>query len=189
MNAARTLFASQGIENVRINEITELADVGFGSFYNHFKSKEEIVEAVVAEALAEQGGAVEAATAGIDDPAEAVSVAHRYFVRVARDNADWAWLLIRLDLSHNLALAALGPYAERDIERGIRAGRFRIANGRVALLAAGGALLAIMRDVLDGNAPDDADSLHAEVVLRLLGVGLEEAAEIARRPMPAVVLP
>ncbi len=189
MNAARTLFAREGIENVRINEITDLADVGFGSFYNHFKSKEEIVEAIVAEALSAQGAAIEAATAGIADPAEAVAVAHRYFVRLARDNAEWAWLLIRLDLSHNLALAALGPYAERDIERGIRSGRFRLANRRVALLAAGGALLSVMRDVLDGYAPEDADTLHAELVLRLHGLGLEGAAEIARRPMPAVVLP
>jgi AcrR family transcriptional regulator len=189
LNAARTLFASKGIDAVRINEITELADVGFGSFYNHFGSKEEIVDAVVAEALAGRGAAVELASAAVADPAEAVAVGHRYFVRLARDNADWAWLLIRLDVSHNLAFAALSPYAERDLERGIGAGRFHLPNRRMALLEAGGALLAVMRDVLDGNAPADADSLHAEFVLRLLGLDPDEAAEIARRPMPAVDLP
>jgi AcrR family transcriptional regulator len=52
----RTLFARQGVENTRINEITEEADVGFGSFYNHFDSKEAIVEAVVEETVAVDHG-------------------------------------------------------------------------------------------------------------------------------------
>ena len=28
-------------------------------------------------------------------------MAHRYFVNLARSDPDWAWLLIRLDVSHN----------------------------------------------------------------------------------------
>jgi len=35
-------MAERGMEGVAINEITEAADVGFGSFYNHFESKEAI---------------------------------------------------------------------------------------------------------------------------------------------------
>ena len=51
VRAARVVFARKGIDNTRINEITEEADVGFGSFYNHFDSKEAIVEAVLAETV------------------------------------------------------------------------------------------------------------------------------------------
>jgi AcrR family transcriptional regulator len=35
VEAARTLFARHGVDNTRINQITDEADVGFGSFYNH----------------------------------------------------------------------------------------------------------------------------------------------------------
>lgn len=184
--AAGALFARQGVESTRINEITEKADVGFGSFYNHFDSKEAIVEAVLGETIAGQGAAIEAVTADRDDPAETVAVAHRYFVNLARTDPDWAWLLIRLDLSHNIALAALGPYAQRDLERGVRAGRFNVPDKRVALLASGGALLAVMRAVLDGRAPKNADRHHAEGVLRLFGLSPQDAAEVARRPMPKI---
>jgi AcrR family transcriptional regulator len=184
--AAGALFARQGVENTRINEITEEADVGFGSFYNHFDSKEAIVHAVLEELIAAQGAAIEAVTADLDDPAEAVAVAHRYFVSLARTDPNWAWLLIRLDLSHNIALAALGPFAERDLERGIRAGRFNIPDKRVAMFASGGALLAVMRAVLDGQAPKHADRHHAEGVLRLLGLPPQDAAEVAHRPMPQI---
>jgi AcrR family transcriptional regulator len=184
VDAARTLFARQGIDNTRINEITDEADVGFGSFYNHFESKEEIVEAVLAEAVAAQGEAIDAATAQLDDPAEVVAAAHRSLLNLARSDPGWGWLVIRLDLS--LSLRALGPFARRDLERGIKAGRFRVPDKSVALVATGGALLAVMRDVLDGQAPRDADRHHAEGVLRMLGLTAEDAAEVARRRLPTL---
>ena len=189
LDAARALFARQGVENTRINEITDEADVGFGSFYNHFDSKDAIVEAVVGEAVAAQGGAVASVTADLDDPAEVVAAAHRYFVYLARSDPEWGWLMIRLDASQKIGLRALGPFARRDLERGIRLGRFRVPNKRVALFAAGGALLGVMADVLDGRAPKDSDRYHAEGVLRLFGLSAEDAAEVARRPMPQVPTP
>jgi AcrR family transcriptional regulator len=186
LDAARALIARQGVENTRINEITDEADVGFGSFYNHFDSKEAIIEAVVGEAVAAQGEKVASVTADLDDPAEVVAAAHRYFVNLARSDPEWGWLLIRLDASEKIGLRALGPFARRDLERGIRAGRFDVPNKRVALIAAGGALLGVMRDVLDGGAPVDADRHHAEGVLRMFGLPAADAAEVARRPIPQV---
>ena len=184
IEAARTLFARQGVENTRINEITDEADVGFGSFYNHFDSKETIVEAVLADTVANQGAAINEITSQLEDPAEVIAAAHRHFVRLARTDPEWAWLLVRLDVSHNVVLGALGPFAERDLKRGIKAGRLNVSNGRVALFAAGGAMLAVMRAVLDGQAPKDADVHHAEGILRLFGLSPADAAEVARRPLP-----
>ena len=186
IEAAKVLFAHQGVDTTRINDITEQADVGFGSFYNHFDSKEAIVQAVLEDAIATQGAAVHAVTANLADPAETVAVAHRYFVELARTDPGWAWLLIRMDVSHNVTLAALGPFAQQDIDRGVKTGRFNVPNTRVALFAAGGALLGVMRAVLDGQAPKNADRHHAELVLRLLGLTPVDAAQVARRTMPRV---
>jgi AcrR family transcriptional regulator len=185
VEAAKALIARQGVESTRIQEITDEADVGFGSFYNHFPSKEAIVEAVLAETIGAQGAAIEALTADIEDPAEVVSVAHRSFVRRARSDPDWGWLLVRLDVSHNVLLAALGPHARRDLRNGVKAGRFSVPHELIALYDMGGALLSVMRAVLDQAAPKDADIHHAEGVLRLLGLPADEAAEVARRPLPS----
>ncbi len=185
VRAARVVFARKGIDNTRINEITEEADVGFGSFYNHFDSKEAIVEAVLAETVSAQAAAVDRLTKDLEDPAEVVSVAHRYFVQRASTDPDWAWLLIRLESSHEVALAAMTPFAQRDLRRAVKAGRFQVTSGSVALAASGGALLSVMRAVLDGQAPRNADVVHAEGVLRLFGLPAAEAAEVARRPLPA----
>ena len=46
IRAAQTLIA-EGRTNVPILEITQAADVGMGSFYNHFETKEQLFEAAV----------------------------------------------------------------------------------------------------------------------------------------------
>lgn len=186
VEAARTLFARQGVDNTRINEITDEADVGFGSFYNHFKSKEAIIEAVLAETIAAQGQMIDAITGNLEDPAETIAAAHRHFVDFARADPDWAWLLIRLDVSHHIILDALGPFAARDLRRGIKSGRLSVPDERIALVASGGALLAVMRAVLDRRAPKNAAIHHAEGILRLFGLPASEAAEVARRPLPPI---
>jgi AcrR family transcriptional regulator len=189
LEAARATFARQGIDATRINEITDEADVGFGSFYNYFESKDAIVAAVVEETVEAAGQAIDAATSELDDPAEVVAIAHRSLIRRAAEEPEWGWLLVRLEISHDLAFAALGPYAARDIDRGIKAGRFHVDDRNVALIATAGALLGVMRAVLQGRAGPDAADHHAALVLRMLGLAPDDATEVAARPLPDVPRP
>jgi AcrR family transcriptional regulator len=180
IDSGRTLFASQGVDATRINEITELADVGFGSFYNHFADKEELVDAVMSEVAEEQGAIVEAATADFEDPAAVVAFAHAHFVGLAREDPSFGQLLIRLDASHRVMAKALGPRALRDIQTGLDGGRFTFAPAAAAMAATGGALLGTMRGVGDGVLGADADRTHATAVLRMLGLPPDDAEETAR---------
>ncbi|MBM3458692.1 MAG: TetR/AcrR family transcriptional regulator [Armatimonadetes bacterium] len=41
--AAITLFAQRGLENVTVEQITELAEMGKGTFFNYFSSKEAVL--------------------------------------------------------------------------------------------------------------------------------------------------
>lgn len=184
VEAARRLFADKGVEATRINEITEAADVGFGSFYNHFSDKDEIVEAVMREVTEAHGARMDTLAQAVEDPAEIVAVAHRHFVRLAQTDATWAWLLVRLDVSHRLLWEALGPRARRDLDRGIESGRFQVADPAVTLSATGGALLGVMRAVLDGQAGERADERHAENILRMLGLTRKQAAMLSSKPLP-----
>ena len=113
-------------------------------------------------------------------------MAHRSLVKLTAEDPEWGWLLVRLELSHDLASAALGSFAARDLERGIEAGRFRLDDADVALIASAGALLGTVRAVLQGRVGPDAASQHAAYVLRMLGLTPEDAAEVAARPLPEV---
>ena len=186
IDAARVTFARQGIDATRINEITDEADVGFGSFYNYFDSKDAMVAAVVEDAAESAGEAIEAATCDLEDPAEVVAVAHRALVRRAARDPEWGWLLVRLEISHDLAFAALGPYAARDLQRGMETHRFSVDDPNIALVAAGGALLGVLRAVLQGRADAGAPEHHAALVLRMFGLSPDDAAEVASRPLPEI---
>ena len=65
IDAAVRLIATGRGERASIQEITEAADVGFGSFYNHFASKEELFEAASLEVLERWGQMIDRACAGL----------------------------------------------------------------------------------------------------------------------------
>jgi AcrR family transcriptional regulator len=184
LSAARTLFASQGMEQTTIAEIAEGADVATGSFYNYFATKEQLLEALLEEELSRQRERLRRRQDQVEDPAEKISIAHRHLVRVGMSDPDWAWLILRLDIPYRAAWATLGEAAAEDLGAGLRAGRFDVANPGLALTASGGALFAVIHEQLVGDGSPDADSQHAEGVLRSFGVPAKEAAEIARRPLP-----
>jgi AcrR family transcriptional regulator len=184
LHAARELFAEQGVGETRIGQITERADVGAGSFYNHFSDKDEIVEAVLSDATEDQGALVDQLTAGIEDPAAIVAYAHRHFVRLALADPTFARLMVRFDPSHRLMVEALGLRALRDIQRGVDAGRFKVESVESALFATGGALVGTLTGIVLGALGEGADEAHAAAVLRILGVPRAEAARVASRAMP-----
>src|SRR5690242_6534123 len=73
IRAARQILAETGDTSASIQTIAERADVGFGSFYNHFESKMELFDAAVVDALDELGQAFDEHLQDIDDPAELVA--------------------------------------------------------------------------------------------------------------------
>jgi AcrR family transcriptional regulator len=51
LTAARKVFAQRGYYDASIAEITELADVGVGTFYLHFRDKDEIFTTMLADGM------------------------------------------------------------------------------------------------------------------------------------------
>jgi len=182
--AARRLFGEAGVDATTVAEIAEEADIAIGSFYNYFHTKEDLLAELLRETLAEQLALMELRRAGITDLAEAISVAHRHFVRLTSEQPEWAWLLVRLDVPHRVIDTVLAAPAMRDLQAGIAQGRFQVADPGLALAASGGALIAVMHSLLLGELGEHADSAHAEGVLRSFGLDAGEAAEIARRVLP-----
>jgi AcrR family transcriptional regulator len=185
-DAAAVLIAEKGVAGLRIQEITERADVALGSFYNHFESKEDLVEAVVADTIDVRAQAIVAQMASIEDPAEVVSFACRRVIRIAYDEPELAWLFVHLDRADVLFEAMVLPYWLETLDRGITAGRFDIGDTHIALTGVTGGALAVMRAVLDRRYGGDADAVFAEGVLRSLGLNRADAREIVSRPLPAI---
>ncbi|MCX5556513.1 TetR/AcrR family transcriptional regulator [Streptomyces sp. NBC_00038] len=186
VRAARQILAETGDTSASIQTIADRADVGFGTFYNHFESKAELFDAAVRDALEELGQAFDEYLQDVDDPAELVAGGFRLSARLADSRPELMQVLRHRGLSHLHSDSGLAPRAMRDVEVGIASGRFTITDPTAAVTALGGSLLALVelrfaRPERDG---DEAASGLVEMLLRMLGVPPEDAREIAWRPLP-----
>jgi len=59
LEAARSVFAEKGMDLTRIDEISERADIGKGTFYYHFKGKNQVVRELMKSILGELVAAIE----------------------------------------------------------------------------------------------------------------------------------
>ncbi|CAB3791256.1 hypothetical protein LMG28614_03265 [Paraburkholderia ultramafica] len=196
LEAALRLMARNGMEGVAINEITEAADVGFGSFYNHFASKEAIYAALVERIFEEYADMLDLIACDLPDPAEVIAVAVRHTLRRASREPLWGHFLIREGFSARALSHTLGRRLLRDTQRGIAGKRFFVADPFIGFLSLKGTLLAAIAAELHlappgGDVPEEfgvrgehfAERMAA-AVLEMLGLERAEANKIARRPLP-----
>jgi AcrR family transcriptional regulator len=193
IDAARRIIAERGgIDAVPIAKITDAADVAIGSFYNHFPSRESLLEAVVSETLEAHGRKLDVLASEIADVAEFCSAGIRLTIRMVEADPVWGGFMVQMGTYLPELGLILGRRMLQTLQRGIRSGRFAVADEATALAVVPGAMFGAMHarrsrmlpDLLTGPLPDDFDSLVAEQLLQLLGLPREEAAEIARRPLP-----
>jgi AcrR family transcriptional regulator len=187
IQAAQALIAA-GKLNVPVLEITQAADVGMGSFYNHFESKEELFEAAVADVLDNHGALLDQLTASIDDPAETFACSFRLTGRLFRRRPQESQILLVSGLNLMSSERGLGPRALRDITAAAEAGRFTVDDPKLSLAVAGGALLGLGKLLQEDAERDDAVAADrvTEDVLRLFGLPAEEAHEICTRSLPDI---
>jgi AcrR family transcriptional regulator len=79
---ALQLFAERGFTSVTVEDITEAADVGKGTFFNYFESKDHVL-GVMAEI--QQGKVAEALTLAAEGEESIHSVLHTLFLRLAEE--------------------------------------------------------------------------------------------------------
>lgn len=189
IDAARTLVAERGVDAVGLSDITEAADLGAGTFYNYFHSRDEIVEAVAEESIESLGARMDLMTAGMPDAAEVFASSLRHLVRHAIGDPLWGWFVVRLGIAHPKLIDILGPRAARDLRKGVDSGRFTIPDVEIATACVFGALLSTLHHVVSTRTQDGADEVFAQAMLCMVGVPPEEARDVASRPLPALPEP
>jgi AcrR family transcriptional regulator len=186
VDAAVRLIAGGRGDRASIQEITDAADIGFGSFYNHFESKEQLFQTASQEVLERWGVMIDRACAGISDPAEIFAVSVRITGRLGWTHPELARFLVGAGLDVLDQPVGLAPRALRDIKAGQEAGRFTVLHAEIELSAVAGGLLGLLKVHLDH--PDDVDETSvddlARALLRLLGIPDEEAERIVAQDLP-----
>ncbi|MDP7729937.1 MULTISPECIES: TetR/AcrR family transcriptional regulator [unclassified Mycobacterium] len=185
IKSARTFIADGQLE-VPVQDICLAADVGIGSFYNHFDSKEELFQAAIVDVIDAQAGLLDALTEAVEDPAEKFAARFRLTGRMFRLRPKESRIGLALGMPLIMAEKGLGPRGVRDIGAAAAAGRFTVKDPELAMVLGAGSLLALGQLLYDQPARDDEETIDDVVdsLLRLFGLGPEEAQRISRMPLP-----
>jgi AcrR family transcriptional regulator len=183
MDAAADTFARHGIEAASVNAIAHAADVSNGTFYNHFKDKDEIAAVVAFGIARELGRLVDESMRELDDAAERTSFGTRQFIALATRIPSWGRVFIRSvwalpELRHEVT-----AFARADLERGVRDGAFKVEIDDLLVDLFTSMVVTAVFLVLEGEVHPDLGSRVAEHQLRMLGVSPARARRIAFRPI------
>ena len=180
--AAQQLALEGGLGALTVNNLTERAEVALGTFYNYYRTREEVVEAICALLLSAHQQDVAAATAGLDDPLAIVAASVRQALHSAPPSSDLGRLLFEAGLPLEPFVFGVRQFFKRDLEAGMRAGAFRVDNEAVVIAMVSGSSYGVMQDIYRGTLPLAVIDDVVEMTLRLLGVEPALAALRAHAP-------
>jgi AcrR family transcriptional regulator len=184
--AGQQVMAEKGIDAATMQEIADRADVGAGTVYSYFKSKEELAIAVLERLMYSLALKIEKVTNTFDDPAQVYAFGIRTVIDTATGDVRWRQLLNRSEVIADAMFRQMGPFAIRDMENATKAGRFKVDNATLTWKMASYAIVGVALAVTNANLPE---TVIDETVVRLLcmtGIGREEAIDLASRPRPSL---
>ncbi|GGF41447.1 putative TetR-family transcriptional regulator [Marmoricola endophyticus] len=187
LSAARTVLAERRT-SVSIREITTMAGVGFGSFFNHFETKDALLHAAFTDSVETYAGMLNALCRTIEDPAEAVSAALRLTGRLQRRLPQHFQVLLSGGTLVTLHTTEIGSPFIRRLQAGNESGRFVVPDLDRANLSIGGATLGFVQ-LLDLRPDLDAAKESDEFTWRTLmtlGVSQVEAQRLVALPLPPI---
>lgn len=186
IEAAQRILIERGTANVPIQAITDAADVGAGSFYNHFATKEELFNEAVSAAIGEHEAYLDVALQDVDDPVLVFITSFRLTARLADTSPAVASLFVHSGFERLASDQGLAPRALKDIQQAMNSGALARQNPRLALAVTAGCLFAYMTLRLQeppAVTQDEADQM-AEDLLVMLGVPRSDAHVAAHVELP-----
>lgn len=183
LGTALQLVAERGPAAISIDDVIARAEVSRGTFYKYFPSPEALVREVAFSLATNLVQLADPVVRLRDDPAERVACGIRLVSRLALHHPAAAGFLVQLGWpdteSDNLLLA----YVRRDVEEGMRRGRFREMPVSLALNMVSGAVMGAIHCMLRPGCSEDFAELSAAAALRALGLPAKSAEAVAFKPL------
>jgi AcrR family transcriptional regulator len=184
VQAGYKVMSKKGIDQATMQEIADLADVGAGTVYSYFKSKDDLAIAVMERLMYDLALRIEAVTDSFTDPAQVYAFGVRTVIEAATNDIRWKQLLYRSEVIADAMHRRMGPFAIRDLENATKAGRFKVKDASLTFKMAAHAIVGGCLSITQG---DFSASAVEEILVRTLcmtGIGEAEAVELANRERP-----
>lgn len=184
IRAASQVMSEKGIDAATMLEIADLADVGAGTVYNYFRSKDDLAIAVLEEIMQGLALRVESATAGFDDPARIYAVTLLTVIETATTDPRWRQLLNRSGTVADVMYRRVGPFTIDLLGKAMRSGRLGSDDPALAWKLTTHAIVGFALAVSRDQSPAEAIPAAAARLLCLAGLSPAEAAELIAHPRP-----
>lgn len=186
IRAASEVMGEKGIDAATMLEIAERADVGAGTVYNYFKSKDALAVVVLEEMMHDLALNIEKVTDTFEDPAQVYAFGIRVVLETATTDVRWQQMLYRSEVISDALYRCMGPFAIRDLRHAADAGRFYIPDAELVWRLTAHAIVGISLAITSDALPSESMDQIIERLLCMTGMGAEAAHELALRPRPAL---
>lgn len=189
VESALRVFTEHGVQTGTIDRVIRTAEVSRGTFYNYFRTDEDLYGAVATEVGNELIRIVNPLVLPHADPAARVACGIRLVIGLARGNRVLAEFLVRGGpgaLRHGLMIEQV---VLRDIALGIDSGAFSVRDTRLALDLLLGPVSQAFHTVLGDEFPEGYAQGLAQGVLQALGVPQSKAARLCAAMLDEAVIP
>lgn len=184
LSAAVQVFSERGIDEATIQEIAHRAGMATATVYNHFSTREEVVQEVAGWLAETLCVTIANSYDHVRQAAERMSIGNRRYLWLAEQSPAWALLLLNVMDAAPQQMLRILQYPLADLRLGVGQNAFRITSEQAAMDLIGGTISQGMRSIASGAAIPGHGIAIATTVLRGLGVPFEKAAQVAARPLP-----
>ncbi|MBA5689905.1 TetR/AcrR family transcriptional regulator [Rugamonas apoptosis] len=188
LESALLVFAQKGPHAV-IEDVIAQAGMARGSFYNYFRTNDELMAEVASEINDELLRAIDPVVQHSEDPAERIACGARLLLHAVMRFPLFGTFMARLPFpTANSSLLGL-RFMARDVALGIATRRFHDISQRVAADLVVGVVLSAAYAVAREPQDDDYPDVSVRALLRALGLARAEATRLAALPLPMFDLP
>ena len=188
LRAAYQVMSLKGVDAATIQEITDSAEIGFGTFYNYFKSKDEVAASLLDCIIDDLARRNDLATKAFkqSDPGRVMPVSVRLTLREAARDPVWRWWAMRPDLLSDRMRRAFEPFGTRDLRLAIAAGCYALDDGTVETTWAVMVWMMVggLCDILHGRYPVEHEKYVVEMITRVAGASSQNACQWVADPLP-----
>ena len=179
--ATLKLVTDKGVEKTTMSDISDAADLGRRTFYNHFTSKEECIIAAAVGELQKLSIKVMGLISPNDDPALVVATSTQFVMRSLTKQPIVMCLVDNPRMLGAALFAAVGQFVHQDMEKGIEQKRFNPPlRGQLLDNMMKWTLVGLLVENTESDA-ELAKSLvgYSQAFLMILGLGNEEAEAVS----------
>jgi AcrR family transcriptional regulator len=185
VEAALRVFAEKGPDTAVIDDFIRAAEVARGTFYNHFRTTEELLTATSNWLENDLMAAIDTVNGRLEDPVQRLATGVRLWLHLSRGDAVFCAFLVRSRFRGRI----VEQHLARDLGGGLESGRLVAPSIDIARDLVVGAVREAQVRMMGARVPKAYPEDVARLILRALRVDERRIDSLLQTPLPDVARP